>query len=241
MTEIEHAVFGSENDGRLVLSSSGQASRKMSVGTNWTRLRVGLRMAMDDPGANLAGSPLLYFGLHSNPSSGVANGPIGATCSYFAGFKTVLATWTRVAAGWMYLSSSAGYSAGVKIGATWTQAATAWPWRMFSYAPNAKRALYIAEFLRSGGNLAVTAIGPLSQLVASTDIERSTLESALQSPTMAGALGIVKNEDANYGDMVAVNIPIDEGTNGPLNSICIAWVPSAVSFYVSEMLYSVIE
>ena len=73
---------GGVNDVRAALSNS-TLRRLLSIGSNWTKLRVGVRMSILDSGGNITGSPRFVIGLCASSGNPVNNG--SATTGHFVG------------------------------------------------------------------------------------------------------------------------------------------------------------
>lgn len=242
-TTIEHQLFGaSDNDGRMLLMNS-QIARKLSIGAAWNTLRIAFRISFTDTGSNLGGTPGLFFGLHSNPSAGMANGPLGNACSYFVGFKSVVSSWTRQTGAnkGYYLASSSAYQHGHKIGATWTNEGTCWPCRSFSAAPAAARSVWLSEWTRGSGTVSVqNACMNVSVNQSVPDVAFVTVQNALNANTFATAIALIQGDDPTFLAGTTSSFTIDEATNGDLNSICIAWDLITSGLHLSDMSYSII-
>lgn len=234
--EIESVTIGTLEK-RLVLSNAGWAAT-LKIGTDWTRLRIGMRVTFDDFGASVSTSPRLWVGVLSNPSSGLANGPLGNSTSHFFGWRPQV-TWQRIAGPPLRytLGGSDRYRAVTRVGSSETVSSFAGANNCISADTSIRHGMFFditkgtskwtIEFLGAGANGVVDL--SYSQLVGAMALSTLGFVRAYLADVGAGSY----TGNGNTGS-TAVN----EGTNGPLNSICVAWNHAAPKAYISEILFA---
>jgi hypothetical protein len=94
-TKTLHRIINGQNDVAAVLSNSSLC-RLMSIGSNWQRIRVALRLRVTDSGANVQASPVFVVGVCAGTSHPFNNG--AASTQHFFGCYENGTTWTRCAA-----------------------------------------------------------------------------------------------------------------------------------------------
>ena len=80
-TIINLSSAGESDKGASV--GSGSIARKLSIGSDWTRLRIGLRWTIDDTGVDIVNQPICAFGLTAGTSSLYMGS--GSSCNHFLG------------------------------------------------------------------------------------------------------------------------------------------------------------
>lgn len=230
-------------DKKLVLSNS-QWAASLDIGTSWTKLRMGLRWALTDSGGNLTSTPRFFIGLHSNPASGMTNGPLTATCSHFVGLYSVQATLTRSTSPLRY-GVAIMSSVCKKIGSTITDGANFSTLIAITADPaNVRNALLLEFNKTSGTQITMSEVGVDTTAGAGVDVSLATLKAALVEPTILNADDIIEVGIGTTGyDASTVSaFTVDEGTDGPLNSLCVAWDRSAAlggsDLEISEVLFA---
>lgn len=224
---IETVTISSIADKRLLLGNA-QWAATISAGTSWTRLRVAARMALDDTGADLTGTPRLYVGMCSSPAVGLTNGPLNAACDHFIGFISDSATVSRLTGPPVHYSIG-GQVIGKKVGSTITLAGISTGHRV-SAAPTTVRQVTMVEIEKGSPNFTIRC-GLLGG--APSDISETLLISALESSAIAGGNSILSQ--ANHSGTIA----IDEAVDGFFNALCIGWDRSSSKLHVSEMYYAI--
>jgi hypothetical protein len=235
---IDTVTIGVE-DRRLCLSNA-TAARKLSVGSSWNRIRLGVHYAMDDTGANITGTPRLWIGLLNNPSASAANGPFGTT-SHFLGIRSRAATWTRAAGPPVSYAALSCWESVKRVGTTNTTTAIAGTCQ-FVAAPSTNRWNVFVEIVKGSPNFTVQA-GFWNQSVTNVDFTKEQFERCLEAQTFTGCIARA-NQAAGatkYLGATANAMAVDEGTDGVLNSICVAWDQSGSVFRISDVQFYIIE
>ena len=223
--EIESVTIGAETERRLVLTNA-QWAATMNLGTDWNTLRVGARMALDDTGGNITGTPRLYLGLTSSPTSGLTNGPLsGASTKHFIGLITQGTQFTRSGSPLSYNVSSD--LCGTKVGNTITGGGAAG--LKLSAVPDTARIGTIVQIEKGSPNFTVR-VSFFGGTVA--DHTLVTMLSAMDVEDFTAAAGVLGQS------AVSGTLAVDEATNGFFNALCVAWNRSASTLHVSEMFFS---
>jgi hypothetical protein len=232
---IDTVTISAIEDRRLELGNA-QAARVIDIGTSWTRLRVGCRIAFDDSGANITGTPRLYLGVMASPSVGMANGPLGATTSHFVGLIFGNATLTRNAGPPAYYSGITGATniMGKKVGAAISFAAANVTMNL-SAAPATNRCVMIAEITKGAPNFTLQALS--NSATAVNDITLARFLSAMEIDTMAGVEAYL-DQFAAHGLVAPGSLAVSEGVDGFLNAVCVAWDRSTPLVHISDMMYA---
>jgi len=242
---IDTVTISSLEDRRCKLSACAIA-RPLGFGTNWKKLRIGVRWAFDDVGGNIVGTPVLYVGLMSTPTAGLANGPNGETTGHFLGWLSNGSQWTRgvVSSTTHYATAASGHLFATKVGAGFPSSSSSSSTHNFSAEPTAKRWPMFLDITRP----TAPATTPFvlencfwnQPVISAADISQTTMKAAMVPLAMADcrnvmtqALGGVSSFQAN----VAVNITVDEATNGTLNHVVVSWERTYPAIYISDIMH----
>lgn len=225
------------NDKRMVLANATVA-RLMSIGNNWNKLRVLCRCAMDSTGGNLAGSPRQYIGVMSNPDATVTNGPLSGTTSHFVGNFSQIASWTYSATpNRYYLQGGDSYVPCKRVGNTNTTIVTG-NFAHISAAPLTRCVLGV-EITKGSPNFDVRPVSWWYNPTGMFDMANGVLEQGIVHP------GTVHDMAAWFTAQTITTcigwgqnlIAVDEGTNGPLNAVVVAWDRVSPAMHISEIIY----
>lgn len=234
---IDTVTIGGIEDRRLVLANA-QAARVIDIGTNWTRIRIGIRGALNDSGASIAGTPRIYIGMLSSPSAGLANGPLTGSTSHFVGLVQGSATLTRNASPLAYSGVWANGSYAKKVGATITAIGggnvTGW----LSANPSTYRNIVAAEILKGSPNFTINIIAP--NLSTVHDVSLANFISAMEVSTIT-AMGTYLN--GIYGGIynsssLSGSLAVSEATNGFLDAVCVAWDKNSPVLNISDVIWA---
>jgi len=202
----------------------------MDIGTNWQQLRIAVRVALDDTGANITGTPLFYIGVLSSPSANVANGPLSATTSHFVGLRSSAATWTRVATPIVYYQVSSPFQAIKRVNTTNTTAAITGTFNIPSVGSNCRWPILV-QITKGNPNYTIQVSYP-NGTVTALDITKIGFDGYLDGTGTTQMEAYIEGiQGFNANRMItssAVTVAVDEGTNGGLNAICLAWDKTAV-------------
>jgi len=220
---IDTVTIGSIEDRRLVLGNA-QAGRVLSIGSNWTMLRIGIRFAFDDAGVNITGTPRFYFGLLASPSALMANGPLGGSTSHFLGYKVSTATWTRGTGPVRYAHTHVTNQMYVKrVGSTETFGTSGVNSHNESATPASIRSAVFLEITKGSPNFTLqVCINQAS--TGMVDVTKVMLSAAMEIGTLAGLDAYMDTvAGGSFSSLASATIAVDEATNGDLDSICVAW------------------
>lgn len=238
-TSIDTVTITGIEDRRLVLSNA-EAARYINIGTSWTRLRLGIRLSLDDIGIDLAGNPRLNLGVISSPSASLSNGYLTNSTSHFVGFGNTLVTVQRFVGGgnncYLLASGAASNSIKKKIGTTSTSSSIS-PALAVSLLPATVRNVVIVEITKGSPNFTVAYLGPdLNPLGDITALELSqamSISLLTDARTYLSSLG-----KGTYLAPVSGTIAVDEGTDGSLNAIDINWNRIDSLLHISDFYWA---
>lgn len=228
-TIIESVTISSLLEKRLVLSNSQWAAKLDSRFDGWTKLRIGMRFAFSDSGVAVPADARFFFGLLSNPSSGMANGPLGNSTSHYLGYRSSrTATWPRFTTPIVYYSSGTGSPQNdlvKRVGSTDTVTPiTNFGMRQVSAAEDSIRLAFVLEITKGSPNFTVNSIPVISTPgLATADLALTEFKEAMNAPTMTGCETILEGYTGLSLSQISAAIAVNEGTNGNLNAVCLGW------------------
>jgi hypothetical protein len=204
-------------DKRIVLSN-GQFARKLSIGSNWTRLRLGIRFGMTDLGVAPTGTPRFAAGF----CSGLSNLFGDATTDNWVGIISNTATWAYAAADHY---GSVVFGAAKRVGSTLTvgsNAAGSVSIGAVSASTGVQRALFFVDITKGSPNYTVQAFTAGGTPPDSTIAQfLAQLESS--TPSLSG-----------YTWNTSTTIAADESTGG-FDSINVSWDRSSFNAEISDV------
>lgn len=236
---IDNVTISSVDDHRIVLANSTIA-RKISIGTDWLRLRIVLRHAVDDTGANLTSTPRFWVGMMSNPTPDVSNGPLGATTSHFVGGVTGIATWSRQTSPTRYyLNSAAGFTLGKRVGNTSTLT-NGGNFFHFYAQPSTLRTVFMVEIVKSSPNYTISYVEHWFNGTSSVaDVPLANVLGCCQTLTTSQAIStwLPSGTYGAYGG-TSVTVAVNESVDGPLNAVCCAWDRTTPAMRISDLYWA---
>ena len=237
---IDSVTISSIEDHRLVLGNHQIAAPILIAGVQsnaWVRIRLALRYSVDDFGMSPT-TPDFYLGVMSNPavdgSGFLNNGPLDASTSHFVGMRpgsawarstTILTNYT--------LTATNAWLGTTRIGSTTTNGNTlnTASAQRISADTATKRGVVVLEITKGGSattwtmrHLTEIASGAASNVF--TDITLANLRTALaisDLATVATSLGAGTGEYVAGSVTTMSGLNINEGTNGNLNALVVAW------------------
>jgi len=241
---IESVTIGTEE--RRLLLSNVQLARTLSIGSTWTKIRFGSRLAYDTTAWTtnaLLGDAVgrMYYGMLASPAAGLTNGPLTDLTSHFVGFISVgsAATFAQAAGGGSnYRSTAAQNTYGKKVGSTVTTTAGAAETPLFSGSPSLRRTILIVDLEKSGGNMIISYV-TLDANTAIADTTVADLVTGMNAATMTdvrNALNAIYGAN-QYSSSSTGTLAVNEGVDGALNAFCIAWPWTIPALHVSEVLW----
>lgn len=237
---IESITISSILEKRLVLGNASWAGT-LSIGSTWTRLRMGFRWAMDDNGSNIIGTPIAFFGLLSNPAVGLTNGFQQVTTSHFRGKVRNAATMSRGTT--PIVNYSGTFQDILRVGNTNTQDNS--ETNFISADPSNVRTAVIVEFDKTSGTAMTCQFVRVSGTAGLVDVSLAALKAAIEVDTMTNAAASLSNSiggsGTRYGAAGVISKTIDESANGSFNALHIGWGLTSGLHHISEVLFARME
>lgn len=188
-------------DKRIVVSNS-QWARPLPMGSNWTKIRFGLRWHIRDSGANLAGTPRMALGF----CNGSTNLFGDATTTNFVGLRTNETTWTRTSAN-RYLVNGSTWQLTKKVNTTittglglWTT--TQWGIGLGAAVPSADRTVFFFDLTKGSPNYTFDGFSWQNTGAAPADVSKATF---LEQMEVAGTPSIPGHAMSNVTQTLAVD------------------------------------
>lgn len=211
-------------DQRIVLQNSNFA-RLHSLGTSWSKIRVGMRFSMTNTGADLTGTPLFAMGL----CAGTTNIYLDATTDHFVGHGGNATTWGYTVAGsgnmTRYTPGTGFIYAFKKVGTALTFSGVALAAPIFpADATAATRRLHFVDITKGSPNFTIGGF-VCTNMTASPDVLDTDFLAQIVLPTPSFA-----NHTYYTGQTIAVN----EVANGYLTHASIAWNRSSPTFEICD-------
>ena len=211
------------DDVRAALSNS-TLRRLLSIGTNWTKVRVGIRWSILNTAADITSAPFLAVGVCAGTANPVNNG--SATTDHFLGVRTTTTTW-QIKPGPYYVGDvTYSLRASKRVGTTWTNTSgTNNLWYAWYVIPGQRQMLFV-YILKGSPNFTISVLS-VSTISGTADVSQADFfdKVVLASPG---------NWNGHYlatGNTVAV----DEATNGYLNAVNVAWHRSNPKVEISDL------
>jgi hypothetical protein len=235
--DITEQTIGSA-DQRISLVAA-EAAIKLShsriLDGSWTRMRIGCRLCIGDTGADLTGTPRIYFGLHSNPATNLSNGVLGLTCSHFCGFFVNESTMTRIANSY----SASNRKMGTVVGNTTAITSNTTDWYP-SHTLATRRGALVVEFRRGSPNWGTTVCAAVENTDGAVDVSKAGLTAAMTHDPVATV-----HEEFPYANAVSDTnfafLAPDEATNGLFDAILMASSHATAQVDFSDVVYSILE
>jgi hypothetical protein len=239
--EITTVTIGAETDRRLTLGNAHWAA-KLNIGSTWTALRIGCRVAFDDFGASIPSIPRFYLGALADPTSGLANGPLNNATSHFIGMRSKGNPWNRVIGASSYYSWSTNAFYAKKVGSVVTEGTGGLSDSFAcSILPASNRNAVVVELTK------LSSISTKVAIVVNTDSANNTgdltsaqLRTVMEQATMAGVASMLDTltGQGHGGGSASSTIATDEAVDGYWNSICVGWDRSTPLCYISDMFFA---
>lgn len=217
---------------------NAQLGRKILVGSDWTQLRIGVRLNFIDLGLN-PGTIFFCLGACAAPTTGFANGPIG-TGAHFIGAATersgssdfTRSTWPTYDGGlWPTRIQD-----GTRVVATGTT-------MRFSASTTVRHCVFV-DLTKSGSNMLVSMVVPhptSAEAAVMKDLSNTTyMIGAMESGALTSAPVTFLNTylgATTYLGTSAQTLARDEVTYGALDSVCVAWNRNAFACRVSDLMW----
>lgn len=222
-------IITTAGDKRISLTGSQPMVRVMNIGSDWTKLRIGMRLAVNSSGLNLDGATQLALGVCAGTASPYGD-PVSTT--HFIGWRRAVSTWTYNAGPPAYFSSSGGFNLIKKVGITVTSnPGTEYAQAIISADPTVMQGVVI-QLMKFGGTMRFWA----------------THQAGLSFSNLTDDLLYnYVNEESRFSDMIPsgwswgaasgfLSVAFDEGVDGALNCLNLYW-NGADPLEVSGLVY----
>jgi hypothetical protein len=145
MNNIVERVFGSDTEDRRLVLSNQSYARKLAIGTDWTTIRIGLRMWFSNGVdlTTLTGTPLLVLGMQVGDTTFFG----GDDTQFWLGVKTGQSVWSTqntvdgLTAFWTNSSWNRGWKVGTDVNETIISSTSGY----FTKAPTEKCSAFVVE------------------------------------------------------------------------------------------------
>lgn len=231
------SIITHNSEKRMLLGNDSVGSF-LQVGSGWRTIRVGMRASFTDLGSSPGLGPRFWFGMMTTPNSGFTNHPIAGNCENFVGFTARNdSNWTRNAGPPVYYSGLIITPHRIVQGLPTNGSGTS---TLASVDPD-RRLCYIASIAKGSPNFEVFSVHPNAGSVANAlldyDPSPVQVENAFRQRSASeiiAVLGVNTGSASSYAAGTASNFAIDEGVNGELTTLCLAWNSSAFQVRVSD-------
>lgn len=222
---IRLRTISSVADPRIVLSNSNWARKwAASVGTSWSHLRLGIRISMQDFGANLTSQPRFAFGM----SSGTTNLYQDATTTHWLGALSQASSWVRSTGPVKYDLNDGvtnPFYLSKRVGSTLTQGAfiTGGDCYLVDASVGTRSCLFL-DVTKGSPNFTCNVLQPNSSSPSDVSLNDFLTQIALSTPSLSG-----------HTSGSGVTLAVDEATNGYFDSMNIAWDRTSPGIEISDM------
>jgi hypothetical protein len=183
-------------------------ARKLSRGSNWRKVRVGIQYQFVDVGSAPLGTPRLYIGV------GTWLKGIGNYNAHFAGMRTTGASWTRTASGGTVTYGNMTLTSAKVVAQTETVAGTATVAIGANHA--SRRWVMLVDIDKSNPSaVSVTSYNSVNGSSGAFDFSYDMFIDVMEA--------VVPNNTQHSRAVITSAMTIDEATNGPLDSVNVAW------------------
>jgi len=224
-TKTLHRIIDGQQDVAAVLSNSSLC-RLMSIGSNWQRLRIALRLRITDSGANVQSSPFFVVGVCAGTTHPYNNGS-GLTQHFFGSYENS-ATYTRNAASG---STPVNYSLSANTGVSLRRigASTGWAGGPLHYAlrfMTETRCLYFVDIQKATGNWSM-----LLHYKGSADSYDCSYEDFIDKAVLDTF------SFQNHGNYAwrSANFSPNEADNGYFDAVNVSWDRSNPKIEISDL------
>lgn len=223
-------------DKKLVLQND-QAARLISIGSDWTTIRFGMRLAVDAAGLtnNLVGA-VNYIGM----CSGTANKVGDLTTTNFFGLAMDSSSLTYASGPPPYFNveGSAIYKLVKKVGTTVTKGSAIVGGAATGYSASGDvRNAWVIEIVRGSPNYTLNFLYTTQVAAMQADVPYGALVQALEGATITDVKNVLNSYvGGGYYQNQTDSLAFDE-VAGPLNAFNIYWNLSSRPLEISEVLY----
>jgi hypothetical protein len=205
--KTKHRIIDELLDVRMVLDSSSP-SRLLSIGNDWSKLRIAMRIRMQDTGANIVGTPRFTVGVCSGTAAPWNNG--SAPTTHFVGAITAGSSWNRAAGPPAYYPTGGNASA-KRVGTTLTTGSAAWQQIIFADPDAAANSLYFVDVIKGSPNFSIRVLSQTLATAVTPSLDNLLGTAIIETPSFA-----------QHAYSTAQTIAVDEA-DGALNAVNLAW------------------
>ena len=239
MLNIEGSTISDVLDKQKVFRQQ-EGWRKLAIGDNWTRIRIGWRHTVENVASDL-GNPDFWIGLLSNPATDLSNGVLTNSTSCFIGMGKSSSNHS-----WTFNTTPIAHYQGSlypirKIGST-VNSTTGQSSRRS--AVRDVRTVIIMQMVRTSSTNIAFQWTHCSGTAALVDIDKDSLITAMATDftgTISGANtflnSVVGGSGTRYAASSVANLTVDSATDGPMNHIGYGFGFN-VNIYLSELLFA---
>lgn len=229
MASIILRTIGGIDDNRLSIGNE-QAARLRQIGTNWTTIRLGLRLSVNGS-ASISGTPRFALGLCSGTTMLLGS----ASTKHFVGVRSAVGTWTRTTGPPAYYSvaGSPSIRAIKRVGTTLTTGNEIAPCYISS-APASVRSVFLLNIVKGSPNYSLQCGMATTSAAGQTDVSLAQFEQMLALESISGISAIV----TGYGTATGTTIAVNEANDGLLDAMQILWDRSSPEIEVSDIGYA---
>lgn len=234
MIGIDTITVGGTEDRRLVLQNA-MVGRKIDA--SWNTLLVGIRCSFEFAATNIF-SPQIRLGVMTTPTASMANGPLSASgAEHFVGIGTQDSIVKTRSTTTINNYGGAGLRQMKIVDGTVTEntSASSWVWT----AEDDNRWPLFVEIIKGSPNFTVTACF-WNQVQLNVDISKAQFLTAMGSASIAAVDTYMDGLTTNSYNTASTTFAVNEGTDGTLDSICLAWDRAFPKLYVNDFAYRVL-
>lgn len=236
---IESVVIGGVSEKRCVIDQTDFA-RLIGIGNAWSKVRLVARIALSDSGDDLVADQKFWFGVMHDPSDEMDNGPWSDWTSHFVGMRSGELTWSRLTSPTRYYVAPDSAMLAVKRVLDTNVESNMSPSQhlgiYFSADPAAMRWPVFVEIVKGTPNFTVQGVWPAENSALTFDLTSAQMFSALQLSTMLDVATELTNlSGMTYLCSSAIELAVDEATDGALNAVCISWQTGENSMHISDI------
>lgn len=193
-------------------------ARRLSRGSNWNKIRVGIQYQFVDTGTNPVGTPRLYLGV------GTWLKGIGNYNAHFLGMRTTGATWTRTASSGLVSYGNMSLAASAIVGQTETTSGTGTVVIGANHA--SRRWVLMVDIDKSNPSaVVIDKYSSVNGTSGAFDFSYDMFIDVMES--------VVPNNTQHTRATLTSAFTVNEATNGPLDSVNIAWSRTLFPFEVT--------
>lgn len=191
----------------------------LSIGTSWTKIRVGVRAIMDNTGANLSSTPRFAIGV----CSGSTNLLFDATTTHFVGWQSSSATWVYAAGPPIVYSFDV--VAIKRVAAVTTSTAAISVGSSIAGDPTTtNRGMFFCDITKGSPNFTIDIFSHTTAAAGDVTLADFLAQVPLAVPVFAGH---------NFGG--AQPLAVDEGADGTLDHVLVGWDRAAPVLEICDM------